>query len=189
MGARRLKPKPCRAKGCDVVFEPWNSTQVVCGPKCAIEYTREKALEKRKKQNNAERREMKLEDRGYQTQLAQQEINRWVRMVRDKDEPCISCRLPLNDVTPRAIHAGHYRTVGAHPELRFEPLNIHKQCSVCNDHLSGNLIKYRQALIEKIGIEKVEWLEGKHESAKLSVAHIREVRAYYRGLNKEAGVL
>jgi hypothetical protein len=76
--------------------------------------------------------------------------------------------------------AGHYRSVGSAPELRFEPLNVHLQCAPCNLYLSGNLTAYRINLIEKIGLEKVEWLEGKHEPIKLTLTQIEQMKSHYR---------
>ena len=96
--------------------------------------------------------------------------------MRDEKEACISCGRHHTG----QYHAGHYRTVGAAPELRFNELNVHKQCSVCNNHLSGNLIEYRRGLVAKIGIEKVEWLEGKHEAKKYTIDEIIEIKKHYQ---------
>jgi len=46
--------------------------------------------------------------------------------------------------------------------------------------LSGNLTAYRINLIEKIGLEKVEWLEGKHEPLKLTPTQIEQMKKFYR---------
>jgi len=80
------------------------------------------------------------------------------------------------------IHAGHYRSVGAHPELRFEPDNCHAQCAQCNNFMSGNLLNYRANLLNKIGQERVEWLEGPHKKSKLSIPELKELLAHYKGL-------
>ena len=83
------------------------------------------------------------------------------------------------------MHASHYRSVGGHPELRFNPLNCHSACSICNNHLSGNLIPYRVALIEKIGLAEVEKLEGKHEPLKLTIEEIKEIKKIYKEKQKQ----
>ncbi len=72
---------------------------------------------------------------------------------RDKDLPCISCG------KYNQLQAGHYYSAGKHELLRFEEDNVHGQCIKCNYYLSGNLIKYREGLIKKIGIERVERLD------------------------------
>lgn len=101
----------------------------------------------------------------------QQAVNSFIRL-RDRDLECVSCGGSVEQ-------AGHYRSVGSHPELRFEELNINGQCQRCNHFLSGNLIDYRINLVKRIGVEKVEWLEGPHERKKLILDEIREIRATY----------
>ena len=76
-------------------------------------------------------------------------------------------------------------STGARPELRFEPLNVNKQCSACNNHLSGNIVEYRKALINKIGLEHLEWLEGPHEPKKYTVDDLREIKQHYTKLCRE----
>jgi len=87
---------------------------------------------------------------------------------------------------------GHFLTVGAFPELRFEPLNAHKQCKSCNGG-SGKYTRknktvgtdYRERLVQKIGLTKVEWLEGPHEPAKYSIGDIKEIIKEYKAKLKE----
>ena len=96
--------------------------------------------------------------------------------MRDAKEPCISC----GRYHEGQYHAGHYRSVGSTPELRFNELNCHKQCSVCNNYLSGNAIEYRRGLVAKIGIDQVEWVEGKHEPNKYTIDEIVQIKKYYQ---------
>ena len=65
---------------------------------------------------------------------------------------------------------------GARPELRYEPLNIWKQCAPCNVHSSGNAVLYRQAPVREIGIEKVEWFEGPHPVRKYTADDLKAIR-------------
>jgi len=55
----------------------------------------------------------------------------------------------------------------------------------CNTHLSGNALNYRKRLIDKIGIESVEWLEGPHEPKKYTVDELVEIKTVYRRKLKE----
>ena len=82
-------------------------------------------------------------------------------------------------------HAGHYRTVGANPELRFEPLNVHRQCAPCNNHKSGDIVNYRIELVRRIGWERVEWLEGPHQPQRYTIEGLKELKAGYRAKIKE----
>lgn len=86
---------------------------------------------------------------------AQKIVNAYVRK-RDEDLPCISCGR-VHD----AYDAGHYVPVG-HGKgsyLRFHEWNVHKEGKSCNAFDEFHLIGYRKRLIDKIGLEAVEWLE------------------------------
>jgi hypothetical protein len=123
---------------------------------------------------------LKLKSRADWLRDAQAAFNRYIRL-RDHDKPCISCGRNHQG----QWHAGHYRSVGACPELRFEEANVHKQCAPCNDHLSGNIVEYRRGLIERIGIDQVEWLEGNHEAKKYTIEEIKAIKAEYTHKAKE----
>src|SRR6185436_3123720 len=98
-------------------------------------------------------RKEKLKTRSDYLKEAQVEFNSWIR-ARDAKLPCISC----GGFTGKR-NAGHYRSVGAFPELRFHPDNAAGQCERCNTYLSGNLVEYRKHLIARIGTARVEHLE------------------------------
>lgn len=117
----------------------------------------------------------KLKTKGEHLREAQAAFNAFIRL-RDAQEPCISC----GKYHTGQYHAGHYRSVGSAPELRFEESNVYKQCAPCNNHLSGNLINYRANLVNKIGLAKVEWLEGKHEPKRYTIEQIQDIKAHYR---------
>lgn len=167
------KPKKC--KQCGKEFQPFQTTQKVCSPKCALGFAKEKAVAERKKQNKADVRAMRENDRRHQLRLAQAAFNAFIR-ARDANEPCISCQRHHKG----QYHAGHYFSVGAHPELRFNELNVNRQCAPCNDHLSGNIANYRKHLINKIGQDKLDWLEGPHEPKKYTLEQIKEIKALYK---------
>lgn len=156
------------------------TTQKVCSVACAIAVApagREKAakaIQANARKEHAAQKE-KVKPKGAHAREAQALVNEWIRL-RDASEPCISCGRHHEG----QYHAGHFRTVASAPELRFEPLNIHKQCAPCNNHLSGNILNYRPRLIEKIGIEAVEWLEGKHEPKRYTIADFQAIKAEYR---------
>jgi hypothetical protein len=176
----KMKPKKCKV--CAVEFEPVRSFQKACSPKCAISLVESEKVKKRAKVLRKEKkaRKEKLKSRSDWLREAQAAVNAYIR-ARDRDEPCISCGRHHEG----QYHAGHYRSVGSAPELRFNELNIWKQCSSCNNYLSGNLIEYRKRLLEKIGQEKLDWLEGQHEPKKYTIEQIREIKALYKLKIKE----
>lgn len=130
-----------------------------------------------KKADRAKRE--KLKPRADWLKEVQIAFNTYVR-CRDDKLPCISCGRHHQG----QWHAGHYLSTGARPELRFEPDNVHKQCQPCNTHLHGNLVLYRLALIEKIGLDRVEWLEGPHEPQKWTIEDLKTIKADYGAKTK-----
>ena len=171
-----MKPKKCKI--CKNTFEPVRFAQIVCSMSCAIEHSR--ALSAKKAKKETPERKKALKSRADWLKEAQAVFNKYIRM-RDDKENCISCQRHHQG----QYHAGHYRSVGAAPELRFNEDNCHKQCSVCNNHLSGNLVEYRRGLVAKIGIEKVEWLESKHEAKKYTIEEIQAIKKEYQQKIKE----
>jgi hypothetical protein len=115
-----------------------------------------------------------LKTRSDHLKEAQTAFNAFIR-ERDKNDPCISC----GRFHTGQYHAGHYRTVGSNPELRFEELNVHKQCAPCNNHKSGNIVEYRIRLKAKIGEDKVDWIEGFHEPKHYTIDEIQEIKSMY----------
>lgn len=179
------KPKKCRVATCGASFVPSRMGQAVCSPACALIDGPRHAPKARKALADIERKDIKvrkekLKSRADHLKDTQQAFNAWVR-ARDAALPCISCGRHHEG----QYHAGHYRTVGANPELRFEPLNAWKQCAPCNNHLSGNLINYRISLLQRIGEEKVAWLEGPHEAKKYAVEELKAMTAEYRAKTRE----
>ena len=183
--AKQRRPKKCRVAECRASFVPRESFQTWCSPDCAVVIARGRQEKARKSLVQVERREIKvrkekLKSRADHLREAQQAFNEWVRL-RDADLPCVSCGRHHDG----QYHAGHWRSVGASPELRFEPLNVWKQCAPCNTHLSGNLVNYRISLLQLIGAEKVAWLEGPHSARKYTVEEIKAIKADYRAKTRE----
>ena len=170
-------PKLKKCKACGQMFEPFKTLQRVCSVECAIVLAN--IATEKKKQKEARELKAKLKTRADWLREAHAAFNAFIR-ERDKDLPCISC----GSFTGKR-NAGHYRSVGACPELRFNEENVHTQCEKCNSWLSGNAIAYRKNLLAKIGQEKLEWLEGKHEPLKLTIEQIKEIKELYKRKLKE----
>ena len=179
------KPKKCRVAACRASFVPSRMGQAVCSPACALIDGPRHAPKARKALADIERKDIKvrkekLKSRADHAKDTQQSFNEWVRL-RDADLPCVSCGRHHDG----QYHAGHYRTVAANPAIRFEPLNVHKQCAPCNNHKSGDIVNYRIELVKRIGAEAVEWLEGPHEPKKYTVEQLKAMTAEYRAKTRE----
>lgn len=172
-----IKPKPCKC--CKTLFTPARPLARVCSLLCALTLVRQENDKKVNLLESANRKETrakleKLKSRSQLAKEAQISFNMWIR-ARDYNLPCISC----GRYHQGQMHAGHYLSVGARPELRFEPFNTNKQCQPCNLHLSGNVILYRKALIKKIGLENVEWLEGPHPLQHYTIEDLKHIKTSY----------
>ncbi|WP_372809471.1 recombination protein NinG [Litorivivens sp.] len=167
-----MKPRKRKCKHCGDQYQPFNSMQKACSVPCAAALG--KAAKERKDRQRTAEAKQRLKSRSDWLREAQAAFNKWVRL-RDSALPCISCGRHHKG----QYHAGHYRTVGANPELRFEPLNCHKQCAPCNNHKSGDIVNYRINLVQRIGQDLVEWLEGPHDPRKYTIDEIKEIKAEY----------
>ena len=169
-----------RCKNCKEKFKPSTFNQKFClNDLCrdaAIEDILKRVRKKKDKEWNKEKKERKEKLKTLSDYLKELQVifNQWIRL-RDKGLNCISCNKPA-----KKENAGHYRSVGGNPELRFEPLNNNLQCEYCNTYLHGNLIDYRINLIKKIGLDKVEWLEGRHEPKHYTIDQIKGLKVFYR---------
>ncbi len=153
-----------------------------CSTDCAYNHARALQAKKADKdageRRKADRERLKqLKTRSEWLKELQTIFNRFIRL-RDKGLPCVSCGHP--DDGSRQRHASHYKSVGGNPALRFDPLNCHASCSICNNYLSGNLVPYRVELIRRIGLAEVEKLEGPQEPLKLTIEEIQELIKVYK---------
>ncbi len=175
--------KPPKLKSCKVCrekFEPRTPLQVACGWECAAIHGQKVTAQQKAKQQRQERAQDKAKLEGMKTypQLiaaCQKAFNSVVRM-RDMlaGHRCISSGRVL-DWSGNAVDAGHYRSTGSAPHLRFNFDNCHAQSKHDNQFKSGNAVDYRLGLIARIGIERVEALESNNTPANWSHDDLRQM--------------
>jgi len=197
------KPRrKCANQNCREWFHPVRNGQVVCSYECATVVGKEqtaknRAAEKRKEAQQVRAHEKTERAAWRQRKASVKPLKHWVdltqRAVNDicretelsEGRGCISC----GTKTAFAWHAGHYRTTAAAGHLRFTRINIHLQCDVCNVHKSGNIEKYRAALVELYGEEVVMSLENNNTPHRWTVDELKEIRltalADLRSLKKQ----
>ena len=181
--SKQKKPKlfKCKVVGCKEKFIQRNSFHRACSIPHAIELDKTKKVAKLKRERDSDKKRLlALQPLGYWIKKAQTACNRYIRL-RDKNEPCISC----GRYHTGQNHAGHFQSTGSMPRARFHPANIRLQCSVCNNHRSGNITLYRINLVEKVGTEMVEYLENLKGPHGLSMDDIKEIEVYYKAKCKE----
>lgn len=108
--------------------------------------------------------------------------------IRARDQlaghDCISSGKPL-DWSGNNVDAGHYRSRGSAPHLRYDERNCHAQSKHDNRYLSGNAVDYRIGLIKRIGLAEVEALEADQEPRKYTIAELKAIKAHYIAKRKE----
>ncbi len=167
-----------KCKICKEEYKRERAGQTVCSYKCSIEYGKLLGSKMRKTKDKMARKDLKEyndHDVSMLTKKATKAFNEFIRL-RDIKLPCISC----GHSGSRQWHAGHYQPAGGYSYLRYNELNVHKQCSICNNHKSGNLAEYRLALIEKIGLDQVELLEVPNQLKRWDAEELRNIIKEYR---------
>ncbi|WP_213782426.1 recombination protein NinG [Enterobacter kobei] len=151
------------------------------GKAAAKRIKEQKEAEKAGRQRRKAKRES-LKSKSQWDKEAQSAFNRYIR-IRDEGKPCVSCGNPLigksNYLTGSAIDASHYRSRGAASHLKFNVFNVHSACTRCNRQLSGNAVKYRIRLIERIGQERVDRLESDNEPRRFDIPYLQRIKSIF----------
>lgn len=146
--------------------------QSVCSVKCSIKKVRQ---DKAAEREQTKKRKQALKTVG-QLEEECRRIVQAIARIRDRDDGCISCHMSAD--YKGVWHGSHYRSHGGCSSLQFHLWNIHKSCAQCNLHKSGNIAEYRPRLVEKIGADRVEWLDNQPKSMRFSreyLARFKEV--------------
>ena len=186
------KQRACRI--CKSLFQPRKALQNVCSFECEVKLGIVMAERSKNRREKAERvaevasrkiLKLKLKTRGEWIKETQAVFNAFIR-TRDQlaGHNCISSGRPL-DWSGNNVDAGHYRSRGSAPHLRFDERNCHAQSKKDNRYLSGNAVDYRIGLIARIGLEAVESLEADHTPKKYTIAELKAIKAHYVAKLKE----
>lgn len=146
-----------------------------------------KAAAERRKMDRAQDRARRraLETIPELIKAAQREFNAYIR-ERDREQACICCGRPLGSRDVGGSYdAGHYRSVGSAPHLRFDERNCHAQRKDCNRYGAGRAVDYRLGLIARMGLSVAEALETDNRVHKWTREELREIAATYRAKLRE----
>ena len=173
-----LKPKTCKI--CSKQFNPISSLAKACSPACAVQYAKKVRADKQAKADKIHLEEMKTLPQLRKE--CQQVFNKFIRL-RDWGQPCISCGTPHTGAA-NSFDAGHYRSVGSSPEVRFDPRNVSGQCKKCNRY-GFDSASYRAELVRRIGLDEVEALEADRTPKHYTKEQIRALTIHYKQRCKE----
>lgn len=177
-----------------------NSFHVACSPSCARMVAKDKIAKKearvaKARRADTRRRKQEMETLGQVKGKTQVDFNTMIREL-DYGLPCISCGREDHEIPEKFTggkwDCGHYHSVGAREELRFEVYNAHRQCKVCNGG-SGKYARknytvaaeYHERLIKRIGPDKVAWLDGPHPMPHYRKEELRVMAAEFRKITRE----
>ena len=181
MIANPSKPKTCRVCRCE--FTPRLPMACVCSLLCALSLARsargkaEKIAQVKDRKADAVKRE-KLKTRGQWMSECQAVVNKYVRL-RDlaRGLGCVTC-----GAKPQGSHpfdAGHFRSVGSAPHLRFMTSQISLQCVPCNRYQGGRALIFRQVMVRRRGSDWVEALEGMQGMAKFDIPYLERLKSVF----------
>ncbi len=173
-------PKTCH---CGREFMPQRMGQRVCGPECAERHAVQKrvrlALRRQRLEDRIDRAITRKRKEALKTPTEwEQECRAIVQKIarlRDCNDGCISCHVGPN--YGGVWHGSHFRPAGNNAAVQFHLWNIHKACEQCNFFKGGNLGPYRVRLVEKIGADRVEWLESQKQPVKTNVDYLKRFKA------------
>lgn len=147
------------------------------------EFVKQEKEKQRSKEWKQQKKEIKqkLETKSEVLKAAQIVFNTYIRL-RDKNKNCISCDKKLVG----KYDAGHFFSVGAYPNLRFNENNVHGQCVHCNRDKHGNVKEYDLRLQNLLSKEEYsELLESRNKPLKLTLDEVKELIAIYKQKIKE----
>ena len=187
---KKQKQRKCTI--CKGLYAPTRPLQTGCGYECDLiiaikaatkaKEKRERDEKKKVVEYNRETVRMKKAhregDKKWQAKKTKTLCHQFIRM-RDAADGCISC----GTKEAKKYDAGHYIPSHRGGLVRYSELNIHKQCSACNDgnKLSGNLTLYRIQLQKKIGTQALENLElTGHQVKRWTIEELVELQVYYK---------
>ncbi len=168
--------KPCSV--CKSSFTQYQSFVTWCSPDCGAVVGMKKLDKQKRLAKIKERKETKKALEKFKTptkwEAECRAIVQKIARIRDRHDGCISCHMGPDYCG--AWHGSHYRPAGNNAAVQFHLWNIHKACEQCNLFKSGNLSAYRPRLVEKIGVDRVEWLESQNHPVKTNMTYLRRFK-------------
>jgi len=161
-----------------------SALKAFCTYECLKSFTTKNAdkiadkVRKQKRQQDRATKE-KLKTKGQWTKEAQAAVNAYVRH-RDKDKQCISCGTSLRSASlGGGYDAGHYRSRGSAPHMRFRTDQIFGQCKKCNRWMSGNVDKMRVGIVWRYGQEYLDRIEMDNTPKNYSIDDLKRIKSIF----------
>jgi len=164
-----------------------------CSAECAAKHGRSRHQKQQVVKQKKEYRDAKEGVKTLSTHKKEAEVA-FRRYIRARDRlfylkqgrlpECISCGTTKPGIQ---YAAGHFKTKGAFPELRFDEKNAYLQCNkYCNESLSGNITGtkttrgYTEGLKVRFGEEEgqaiIEYLNSPHLIQKWTIDDLKDLK-------------
>ena len=178
MNQKTRRCSSCKKKvAADSIYQ--SQLKAFCSSECLLQYAKSPHGQKdrhRAVQSDLRKRKEKLKTKGDYTKEAQQAFNAYVR-ARDKGKSCISCPTILyDDSVGGGYDAGHYRSVGSSPHLRFRLDNCFGQCKKCNRYLSGNVANMRIGIVWRYGQQFLDKVESDNSVKNYTIDQLKKIK-------------
>lgn len=184
-----VKPKRKTCKACKEKFTTTRPMQCACSIECAqqiaqVERAKAEKREAAKERAATRERRAELKPRSKWLAEAQASVNRYCRL-RDQARGlgCFTCGAKPAAAFGGTLDAGHFRSVGSAPHLRYFTSQIKTQCIPCNRHKGGMALEFRRQLVAERGAEWVDDLEAMQGTAKFTVEFLQRLKRIF---NKKA---
>lgn len=141
-------------------IEPWADAQQAKKERAEAKRIRAAAKVERAEIRKRKEALVRLSDLEEQCRKIVQKIAR----LRDRNDGCISCH--VGPEYGGIWHGSHFRPAGNNAAVELNLWNVHKACEQCNFYKGGNIGAYRPRLVEKIGADRVKWLESQTQPVK-----------------------
>ena len=178
------KTKHCRQ--CGKPFAPARPLQAVCSPRCArVEVVAATKAKKAAERELTKARKESLKTIADRIAEAQISFNSFIRL-RDRHQTCIDCGKPFEPSRPGgSVDAGHFRSRGAAPNLRFCEDNAFAQRKNCNRPGGATAADFRAGVVARIGEARTLAVEADNAAHKWTHEELIEIRARYIAKRKE----
>lgn len=159
--------------------------QKVCGAICAQRKVRaDKAAEKAEERAMTRKRREAIKTIADRIAEAQTAFNVYIR-ARDAGKPCICCGKPIEPQKPGgSMDAGHFRSRGSAPQLRFTEDNCFGQRKNCNRPGGTTYAAFRAGVVARIGEERTAAVEAANFAHKWTHDELIEIAARYKAKRK-----
>jgi hypothetical protein len=184
-GEKKLRTRKCSVAGCKLLAQTGTALKAWCSPEHGAIIAQQLLAKKKEREAKADRANDKKRRESLKTYSdwiadVQRVFNAFIR-ARDAGKPCICCGKPFEpQKLGGSMDAGHFRSRGSAPHLRFDERNVHGQRKNCNRPGGTTHAAFRAGMIARIGLEALEALEADQTLRHWTIDDLKAMKAHYK---------